>query len=479
MKRFPHHLFLLIWLFAGTTDGAEIAIPDTSSKPASVKERLGPLPKIYSSASRQFFVIGHPPGAPKGAPPLSQIRADHLQMDPSVLAMACERVKQELYLMLLLDDEWMSTISVIIEGRAPPEQPISITAIAGSRGLNYRIVLPGQIPKQRLIRTIVRALLLEIINRKTSGTRVNEVPLWLQEGLAAHLFATQGDILMQGITERVFGLNGAKIVTGARTPTTFDRTYEDSLAATYRHIQLNQPLDFAHLNLPEPEQLTGYEWKTYQHSSHLFVAELMRLPEGPENLSNLLKILRDYHNPQLAFIKAFQPQFQTALAIEKWWSLVLVDFQGRDANLRWGENRALDHLNEILYAPVVIRANTNTVPITREMHFQQLIRDTSFDQHKPILKHALKKLLIVQLNAHKDLARLINDYRLTIDEYIRKRDTAGDAKGELPPSVKVAKKTTIDQLDLLDGIRFDYKLVASPEPQRPMDLERVETLINK
>ena len=479
MIRTAFHLFLLTCLSGGGLNGAETGLPATDDKPVSVKDRVGPLPKIYSSASHQFFVIGHPPGAPKGPPPLSQIRVDHLQMDPSVLAMACERVKQQLYKMLLLDDEWKSRISVVVDGPALPEQPIAITAIAGSRGLNYRVVLPGQVPKQRLVRAIVRALLLEVINREARGTLVTEVPLWLQEGLAAHLFATEGDILMQGITERVFGLNGSKIVTGARTRTTFDRTYEDSLVDTYRHLQLNQPIDFALLNLPNPGQLTGYEWKTYQHCAHLFVAELLRLPDGPEKLTALLRALPEFHNPQLALIKAFEPQFHSALAIEKWWSLVLVDFQGRDANLRWGENRALEHLNEILYAPVVIRANTNAVPVTREMHFQQLIRDTSFNRHKPILEQALKKLFVVQLNAHRDLARLINDYRLTIHEYISKRDAVDDAKGAATPNVIVAKKSTIDQLDLLDGIRFDYKLVASPEPARQMDLERVEKLINK
>lgn len=479
MNRLNLHLILLAGLLTGGVNGAEDPGPPDKEPKLSVRERIGPLAQVYRSASQQFFVVGHIPGAPKGPPSLSQIREGHLQLDPSVLAITCELVKLELLNYLKLDDKWQSTISVVVNGTAPPESNIGVAAIAGSRGYTYRLELPGQIPKQRLVRSLVRALLLEIINRQQNGGRFTEVPRWLQEGLAAHMFAQKGDILLQGITARVFGLDGPKMVTDARTQTTFDRTYEGSLAAAFRHLQLTEPLGFNQLNLPDPGQLTGYGWKTYQHSSHLFIAELLRLQNGPEALAELLLQLPKFLNPQLALLKAYKQHFRTALELDKWWSLVLVDFRSRGPNLRWGQSRALEHLNEIMYAPMVIRADTNSVPITREMHFQQLIQDTDFIVHKKILQHALRKLSIVQLNANRDLARLINDYRLTLDEYIRKREGSSNSRKELPTSVKLTKKKTIEQLDLLDGIRFDYKLVASPEPEKPMDLERIEKLLNK
>jgi len=479
MNRLQLHLILLTGLLAGGVKGAGEAEPPEKDPTPTVRERIGPLAQVYRSASQQFFVIGHTPGSPKGPPSLSQIREGHLQLDPSVLAITCELVKQELLNYLRLEDKWASSISVVVNGTAPPESNIGVAAIAGSRGYTYRLELPGQIPKDRLVRALVRALLMEMINRPQNGGRFTEVPRWLQEGLAALMAAQKGDILLQGITARVFGLDGPKLVTDARTPTTFDRTYAGSLATAFQHLQLTEPVDFTQLNMPDPGQLTGYAWKTYQHSSHLFVAELLRLQNGPEALADLLRHLPKFLNPQLALLKAFEEHFRTALELDKWWSLVLVDFRSRGPNLRWGQSRALEHLNEIMHAPMVIRANTNSVPITRAMHFQQLIQETAFTVHKNILKHALGKLLIVQLNANTDLARLIKDYRLTIEEYIRKRDASSDGRGELPNSVKLTKKKTIEKLDLLDGIRFDYKLVASPEPEKPMDLERVEKLLNK
>ena len=473
MQPWCRHLFsrlaasVVVCFMAGATVSAD----------TGVAERLGRIPRVLTSATGQFYVIGHEPGSPGGPPPLSNIRSNHVQLDPQVLAMTCEHVKSELLYLLQTNDQWKCTISVQVDGPAPPETPVGVSATRRPDKWRFTLRLPGQLERFRLVRAIVRALLLELANRDNPGPRLAEVPLWLQEGMSAQLYAMHGDALAAGVGARVYGLTEdaavPKLVVNRR-PQSYERNYTELLSLARRHFALFDPVDFSTLQLPSPANREGFAWLTFQHSAHLFVAELLKLPEGREGLLRTFRELQRFLNPQLAFLSAFADRFPTALAADKWWTLACVDFKSREANLRWSEAQTLLRLKEILHVPVEIRTATNAVPESRVMMTQELIRETAFQDHRPILMQSVRALFFVEMNSRRDLARLIRDYRDTIADYVRANESGAGS----PARFKVMRDAALERLDLLDGIRFDFKLVASPEPDKPVDLERVERMLS-
>jgi len=72
---------------------------------------LVPAQGILQLRSRtdQFIVFGALPGSALGPPSLSLIETNHLQMDPTLLVLTCERVKTELLHELGLPDAWTGT----------------------------------------------------------------------------------------------------------------------------------------------------------------------------------------------------------------------------------------------------------------------------------------------------------------------------------------------------------------------------------
>ncbi|MBL6766287.1 MAG: hypothetical protein ISQ14_15135 [Verrucomicrobiae bacterium] len=444
----------------------------------NLRSKLGHLPRVMTSATGQFVVLGFEPGSPNGPPPLSSIRTNHVQLDPGVLVLTCERVKSEFLLLLNIGDKWKGAVSIHVDGRAQADTDLEVSATRMRDGWGFRLRLPGQIERMRLVRALVRVLLLEIANRENTSGRLAEVPLWMQEGLAAQLYAMHGDALAASIGLQVFGLDEElavpKVMLGRNIPQSYERNYTELLSMARRHFELFEPAEFATLQMPLPKDREGFAWVTFQYSAHLFVAELLRLPDGREGMMRALTELKGFLNPQLAFLKAFEARFPNALAADKWWSLICVDFKSREVNLRWSEADTMQRLKEILYTPVSVRTDIDSVPEERVMMMQDLIRETAFKDHRPILARALRALLFVEGNSRRDLARLIRDYRTVIEEYLKGNETGGRSTG----SFKVVKDAAIERLDLLDGIRFDFKLVASPEPDREVDLDRIERLLS-
>lgn len=440
-----------------------------------LKQRLGSMPKIYTSSSQQFIVVGYEPGSPNGPPDRAMIRSNHVQLDPAVLVATCERVRSHLLLLLRRqEDKWEAPITIRIIGRGDPDMPIGVAGGLGARGWRFTLTVPGQVKRTRLVRAIVRGILLDVANRGNMTRKVAEIPLWLQEGIAARLSALWGYSLASGINHQLYGLDGPKMVVNRAPTSVFDQTYRDLLGPERRHLDLFDPVGFTDLQHPLPGHLEGYHWRTFQACSHVFVAQLLKMKDGEKMLWGMIGALSEYSNAQFAFLDSFKSVFATALAADQWWSLVLVDFKTRDPTMRWGEQRSLARLQEILQAPVTIRRSTNTVPVMKEMMFQDLLRETPYRQHRPIIAQSIAKLVIMRFNAQEDLARLIHDYRGTLENYLRRQDGKIDSS-----AAKLLKRETIEKLNLLDGIRFDMKLVASPEPEKPLDLNRVEKLIDQ
>ncbi|MFM8470246.1 MAG: hypothetical protein ACKODH_09790 [Limisphaerales bacterium] len=400
-----------------------------------------PAPLRLESRSQQFIVFGYPPGSAQGPPSLSLLETNHLQMEPTVLVLTCERVRTELLKELGLGEAWSGRIQVIVQGDRRPSEPVIVESQWYPGGWRYRMVVPGQLERPRLVRALTRVLLLELANRGNRSQRPTEIPLWLEEGLAMHLLASHGDNLVPEI----------------RTSITLIRSANPDLFLEARRLLRGRELvAFTDLANTRGDQLTDEQWEIFRRTAQLLVAELLNLPDGRAALQDFLGQLPQYLNPQLAFLRSFAPHFPTLLEAEKWWSVVWMNFTAQDRHMRFSLTRSLGQLEEILAAPIAVRLGTNAVPGRKHLPLREVIAHTELAQHQPAVAQATVQLQMLQHTAPVELARLIGDYRQALLHYLKRRAEYSSTTTFKSADVKLATKEVLEKLDLLDVIRGDF-----------------------
>src|SRR5882672_2586011 len=112
------------------------------------------------SATGQFVVRG---------PALSVIGTNAnpalIELDPNILAVTCERIKQALLRELTLLDSWRGRIYVEVNSVLATNQAPIIVGKPYLDGWQYQMELPRWIEKPKLMRAVVQVLLLEYANR--------------------------------------------------------------------------------------------------------------------------------------------------------------------------------------------------------------------------------------------------------------------------------------------------------------------------
>ncbi len=409
--------------------------------PGQIRNPL-PGPMMLESRSQQFKVFGSPPGTAQGPPSLSLLETNHVQMEPTVLVLTCERVRTELLKELGLGDAWSGRIQIIVQGELRPTEPVIVESQWFASGWRYRMVVPGQLERPRLVRALTRALLLEIANRGNRSQRPVEIPLWLEEGLATHLLALHGDNLVPEI----------------RTSLTFvQNANPDVFLEARRLLRGRELVAFADLALARPDQFTDEQWEVFRRTAQLLVAELLILPDGRAALQEFLRQLPAYLNPQLAFQRGYAAQFPTMLDAEKWWSVVWMNFTARDRHMRLSLAHSLGQLEEILVAPISVRLGTNAVPGRKELPLREVIAHTELVQHQPAVAQATFQLQMLQHTAPLELSRLIGDYRQALLQYLKRRFEYSAKASSKSADAKLATKEVLERLDLLDVIRADFR----------------------
>ena len=418
-------LTLLLWLAGGGAVSGET--------PRSV---LAPM--RLESRSQQFVVFGSPPGTELGPPSLSLIESNHVQMEPTLLVLTCERVRTELLRELGVGDAWSGRIQVHVQGDLRPTEPVVVESQWFANGWHYRMVVPGQLDRPRLVRSLTRVLLLEIANRGNRSQRPAEIPIWLEEGLATHLLALHGDNLVP------------------ETRTQFTRVQNaspDLFLEARRLLGGRELVAFMDLTLARPDQFTDEQWEVFRRTTQLLVAELLNLPEGRAALLETLRQLPAYMNPQLAFLRGYARRFPTMLDAEKWWSVVWMNFTARDRHMRLSSAHSLGQLDEILTAPIAVRHGTNSVPGRKDLPLREVIAHTEFSRHQQAVIQAAFQLQILQHTAPVEFSRLIGDYRQTLLHYLKRRLDYSSRNAD----AKLATREVLEKLDLLDVIRADFQ----------------------
>jgi hypothetical protein len=383
-----------------------------------------PTPITVRSRSGQFVVHGLSSTRPMlNLTPTSGVT--YVRLDPTVLAVSGENVKQSLLSTLDLTDRWQGRIGISLRPVKEDNEEIVIASVRYTDGWQYRMQVPEQVDKARLTKALVEVLLLEIAQRN-AGERRLELPPWLVAGLTARLTSTEP----------------TPLIVQQETLTNRKHQREDALKHTRDVLRKSGGLSLDQLNWPDQRT----DIAAYEASAHLFVHELLR-QGGGVLLSEMLARLRDHLNWQTPFLKTYH--FRSLRDADKWWTLHLVHFGGQESLVTWSLAEVGAQLEGVLITPVQVRLTANELPISTEVMLQQILQEWDWNRQSPLLRQKLVHLHALRPRAPSPLAELIDGYRQSLAVYIERREGLR-AKPARSPLVKALVTETIQRLNDLD-----------------------------
>lgn len=410
---------------------------------------LPPDMNSVHSVSGQFVATGPAPSSPSTFLPGVATNANLVRLEPALLSVSAERIKQSLRRKLGIEPgaPWQGKIFLVLHPAQSLDEDVTIVAQPFLKGWNYRVQLPDVLSRTRFLRAMTGVLLLELANRNATGTRLAEIPAWLTDGLAQQLSDTGSpEIVLSAPGKLVNGLPQNRTVTTQRGL--------DALADARRVLRDHAALTFSQLSWPTEAQLAGGDGGAYRASAQLFVGELLNLKNGPAHLRAMLAALPDCYNWQTAFQTAFRKNFPRPLDAEKWWALQVVSFAARDPGPRWTPAVSREKLDEILSVPVEVWTASNTLPAHTEVSLQAVIRNFEPPQQAPILQTKLRDLELAQLRMAAPLAALTAEYRQALAGYLgQNQESRWPPWSKHPLPQKTGSPATLKKLDALDAQR--------------------------
>ena len=131
-------------------------------------------PAGTTSASGQFIIFGGNNIIPPGSL-VAGAKNGSVTLQPALLAVSCEHIKEALWRTLGGDASWSGTVYLNLHrARFTDEQVTLFAQKFGDRWI-YRLDLPDTLDKNRFVRAIVQVLLLDRANRN-AGARSAEIP---------------------------------------------------------------------------------------------------------------------------------------------------------------------------------------------------------------------------------------------------------------------------------------------------------------
>jgi len=422
------------------------------------------------SVSGQFIISGRV-GSRLAAMPGIATNADFIRLEPALLAVSAERLKEALGRELNPDLRgWTPAgpvrgrVYLVLHPAQSPDETVTIISRYSPDGWDYQVQLPDVLPRTRFVRALTGVLLLQAANHNSQRGDSAEVPAWLVDGLAQEFLAAEWQQLVLSSPARM--VNGQP---SRRTLTTTQGL--DSLAAARRALCDHAALTFGQLSWPTEAQLSGADGGVYRASAQLFVDDLLELKEGPAHLRTMLETLPKCYNWQTAFQAAFQDVFPRPLDVEKWWAVSVVNFVAREPGPAWTPGVSRDKLDEILRVPVEMRPASNALPAHVVISFQAVLRNFDRARQAAILQPKLRDLELSQLRMATPFAVLADGYRRALAEYLDpgKRIRPLPRFGKHPPLVSAQPTVaeTLERLDALDAQRREVVSAMKPGGGNP------------
>jgi hypothetical protein len=409
------------------------------------------------SVSQQFIIHGKRL-LNRSVAPLSGTGVNLIRLDPSLLAVTCERVKTEVLRELDAPDHWQGKIHVTIQNVADPRRPIDIRTEHFSNGWQYHVYVPESATPERLIRGLTEVVLLEIANRE-GQPHMAELPLWLNEGFT-------GLLLSHG---------GTDLVLRPESRTTRREMPGDPFRSVREYLAHHPTFTITQLGLPTPDLLNGESWQTYQASSQWLVIELLRMPEGRARLRLFLSLLPRNLNWQLGFLTAFNPQFNSLLDLEKWWAMCLLDTRGRDQWQGWSRQASWDKLHAVIHLPAQETPKPGATASWSEVTLQQVIEWWDYQNQKAILNSVLQKLHILGINSSPEIVPLVQEYQQALSTYLDQRSKAGyegEGRSRQSFNANLVTKNVITRLNGLDAQLEAFRQNTSTTTSAPSPARR-------
>jgi hypothetical protein len=395
----PGALRVLIWrVFVWTVSCGLLCVP---AAPAA------DLRITVDSSSRQFTVRGQSVGHVQDASTLSP---DFILLDPALLAVTCEKVRHALAIELGWKPAWQGHIFIELHPAGGPLKGVVTQPVRTARGWEYRMDMPDETSPLRLVQALVEVLLMEYSDR-SAKERHGEFPPWLVPGLVAAVQAGSPAGLVLAPNRLISSTNILK----------------NPFESVRPHLGRQALLTVDQLNWPEPGQFDEERMPQYEASAHLLVRQLLRLPNGPACLNEMLACAPEYLNWQTAFFRAFQPHFQRLVDLGKWWSLITADFQTRDPLQVWSLAESRQRLDEILYTPVQVRLEKDAFPHDSFLSLADVLMEWDFARQTAVLQPKVLSLADLKGHLSPEVASLAEEYRHVLENYLRARDRARSA----------------------------------------------------
>jgi hypothetical protein len=401
-------------------------------------------PATAVSESGQFVAQAVSPlTAPSAAPSVRQLPGGFVlnpnfkspsegdaPLDPALLVISCEKIKQSVLSILGEKDNWQGRINLVIKPELPAGQGPFLTGQPGPGGWSYQLAVPSPVNSRVLLRAVVRALLVEMANRE-AGAQTVEVPAWLVAGVSARLQA-------DSLTSLVLQPQVSVFTDEVRLP---------GLEQVRRQLRGRSPLTFQQLSWPAPEELTAEKADFFCGCSQLFLEELLRFPDGSHCLREMVRQLPRHLNWQTSFLQAFSPHFGQLLDVEKWWDLACVSFIQVDVADRYNPDDS--------WVPVEVRTKAEQLPAPAEMTLQDVIAKWDPSLSAPVLERTVQSLELLRLKASPELAALLDGYLGTLQSWLKDTQPASPTLTAKNPAAQLAnlRRFACKELDALDARR--------------------------
>jgi hypothetical protein len=407
------------------------------------------LPRNIASASSQsgqFIVQAERLPGPAAATPNLAANPRLFRLEPRLVTVSCERIKQNLSRELGTTSPWKGRIFLALHPARAAGQNITVTSERFRDGWQYRVDLPDAVERTRYMRAIVQVILLELANRQ-ANLRLAEPPRWLTEGLSQQLLtSSEAEIILQPPRDTVNGLS--------LTTTRITELKENPVDRARKKLGSRSAVSFEQLSWQSEDELAGEGADLYRASAQLFLAELLRLPDGRASLRSMLTQLPNYYNWQFAFLQAFRSHFQRPLDIEKWWALCLVQSAVPDHPQSGTLEESWKKLDLTVHAPAPPRAGKPEQGPAPDVTLQTVIRTWDRTRQAAMLTRKLHELALLRSRVAPELVVLVQEYCQVIETHLQNqaRTSSIPLLGRKTGSSRVAQET-LRRLDGLDDRR--------------------------
>ena len=443
------------WLLVAARVGAQVLPEDFLKKEKGTHSRSGQFivhPSPFASTQPKRNIQPAPLG--EGAyiwslgNPVSGRTNKQFHLEPALVAVSCERIKEALLNELDERDLGWRRIHVELNSRLRQEQT-TILPTKYVQGWVYSIELPVDVDRDFYTASILNVLLLDLANRN-ADTETVDLPKWLVTGLVAHLQSTSlaSFTLEPNLPiEQQFGKG---------------KRY-DPLVAPRARFKETPPLSFDELSWPD--NIAKDRIPLFKDSAHLFVAELLHAKDGKKHVREFLATLPQYKNWQFALLAAFQTQFSQLVDVEKWWALGQVGFTGRDPMQLWSKEESWKKLKAALDVSVDVRLKSDRMPVSAEISLQEVIQNWDASRQELYVQKALSQLRFIRFRVAPEFLTIVDEYRHVLESYLQQRKSLGAvARKDSSANTTLLKKTTCRHLDELDDQRSKLRpLLASTD----------------